>query len=161
MNDKLPIRKSPRIPGYDYAKENYYFVTICAHEKRCIFGSAERLSAFGSIAAEELSRIPERFPGVKIDKSAVMPNHIHAIIVIGCENRKIPLPSLNVVVGQYKSGVTRRIHELDPDATVWQRSYHDHVIRDRAGYEKIWQYIDTNPQRWSEDCFFPEQVRNP
>ena len=34
----LPKRKSPRIPGFDYSSVNYYFVTICTHDKQCIFG---------------------------------------------------------------------------------------------------------------------------
>ena len=39
----LPVRKSPRLRSFDYASENYYFVTICTRDKRCLFGNgAER-----------------------------------------------------------------------------------------------------------------------
>lgn len=150
----LPYRKSPRIPGYDYSGENYYFVTICTHEKRCIFGYAGRLNAFGEIAHKDLQAIPAHYADVAIQKFVVMPNHVHAIITISHGDG--PAPDLNTVIGQYKAGVSRKIHMLEPDIPVWQRSYHDHVIRDQAGYEKIWQYIDTNPQRWAEDCFYAE-----
>ena len=53
-----------------------------------------------------------------------------------------------------KSGVTRWIRKYVPDVTVWQRSYHDHVIRTQAAYEKIWLYIEANPMNWDKDCFY-------
>ena len=150
----VPVRKSARIPGYDYSSDNYYFVTICTHDKKCIFWMSEKQNWIGRIAQRELLLIPTHYAGVRIDKAVIMPNHIHAIIVIGCENKGEVLPSLNAVIGQYKSGVTRLVHKIDPSLKVWQRSYHDHIIRSQAGYEKIWKYIDGNPQKWKDDCFY-------
>ena len=49
-------RKSPRIPGFSYATPNYYFVTICTHDKACIFGMPEKQSAYGRIAEEGLAK---------------------------------------------------------------------------------------------------------
>ena len=40
---------------------------------------------------------------------------------------------------------------------IWQRSYHDRVIRSDAEYDMIWEYIDTNPLRWELDCFYTEE----
>ena len=40
---------------------------------------------------------------------------------------------------------------------VFQKSFHDRIIRDDAEYDKIWQYIDTNPLRWELDCFYTEE----
>ena len=77
-----PNRKSTRIPNYDYATPNYYFVTICTHEKQCLFGSVEQLNGYGQIALELLLEIPNRYSHASIDKFVVMPNHIHAIIVL-------------------------------------------------------------------------------
>ena len=152
----IPTRKATRIPGFDYSSENYYFVTICTHEKKCIFGAAGNLNALGRIAERDLRELDIHYHGVHIDKMAVMPNHIHAIIVIGCENRGEKYPSLNTIIGLYKSGVSRKIHEQSPDLVVWQRSYHDHIIRNRTDYEKIWNYIDGNPQKWMDDCYYIE-----
>ena len=50
--------------------------------------------------------------------------------------------------------VTRQIHEINPGMDVWQRSFHDHVIRNQKQYEKIWEYIENNPLKWDEDCFY-------
>ena len=39
---------------------------------------------------------------------------------------------------------------------IWQRSFHDHIIRDRRDYEEISQYIQKNPSTWRNDCFYTE-----
>ena len=78
-------RKRLRIKDFDYSSKNYYFITICTDNRNCIFGNVNNLSKRGYIAESELMKISDHFPNVKVDKYIVMPNHIHAIIVIGCE----------------------------------------------------------------------------
>ena len=146
---EYPQRKNPRIKGYDYATPGYYFVTICTYEKMRYFGMPQRLNALGKLAQKAFSQIPEHFQGVHVDKFVVMPNHVHAIIVI--EEYGV---SLSTIVGAYKSYVTREVHKIKPDIKLWQVSFHDHGIRDQRGYEKIWEYIDTNPLKWESDCFY-------
>lgn len=142
-------RKSARIPNFYYSSCNYYFVTICTGNRRCIFGSPNILNRYGKIAEEEILKIPSHYEGVIIDKYVVMPNHVHMIVIL--ENRNY---NLNQIIAQYKSGVTRWIRKCMPDVAVWQKSYHDHVIRNQAAYEKIWLYIEANPKNWDQDCFY-------
>ena len=52
--------------------------------------------------------------------------------------------------------VSKRVHRTHPDMKVWQRSFHDHIIRDEQDYILIWEYIDNNPVKWEEDCFYCE-----
>jgi len=144
-------RKSPRIPGYDYSSCNYYFVTICTHEHACIFGLANHRSKSGEIALQHILQLEKHYKTIEIIKYVVMPNHVHIIIAIGEDENN---PNLNQIIAQYKSGVSREFHKIYPDRNVWQRSYHDHVIRDRKSFEKIWTYIDNNPLKWEEDCFY-------
>ena len=154
---ELPVRKLPRLRGYDYSSENYYFITICTHQKKCLFANGKQLTALGRIAQEDLLEIPLHFEGVKLDKHVVMPNHIHAIIAIGCDNqaeRSRPFPTLSTIVGLYKSGVSRKIREMRPGVVVWQKSFHDIIIRNTAAYEEIWNYIDENPLKWELDEFY-------
>ena len=148
-DDRFPKRKNPRLKQYDYATENYYFVTICTGEKKCIFGSLNNMNIFGKFAEEGLLLIETHFPTVKVDKFIIMPNHVHAIIILSDGKVK-----LTTVVGSYKSYVTKKIHEISPDIQVWQTSFHDHVIRNQQAYEKIWNYIEYNPTKWEEDCFY-------
>ena len=147
--DRFPIRKSPRLKHFDYSTQAYYFVTICAKDKACLFGTPEVFSDAGLVAEICLKQMETHFPTVQLDKYVVMPNHVHAILILGKGS-----PALSVIVGQYKSAVTKCVHTKMPSTTVWQSSFHDHVIRSQADYERIWAYIDTNPLRWSKDCFF-------
>lgn len=61
---------------------------------------------------------------------------------------------ISKAVGYLKMNVSKSIHQTHPDQVVWQRSFHDHIIRDEADYIRIWNYIDTNPTKWTEDCFY-------
>jgi len=146
-------RKSPRIPAYDYSSPNYYFITICTHNKECIFGEPGRLNAYGKIAEINLLKIPDIFPAISIEKYVIMPNHIHGIFIVS-ESEEKGLKDLSIILGQYKMSVTKKIRILEPERIVWQRSFHDHVIRNKKSYEKIWTYIENNPLKWEEDCFF-------
>lgn len=176
------VRKSPRLPGYDYAQDGAYFITICAHERRHLFGKvhddAMCLSQGGEIATEEWYRTGEKRPYVMLDAFVVMPNHVHGIVIInhlpGDRHHKgfvgtqraassdKPTPphvtpeSLSAIVRAYKSACTRRIRRSlgDPEMIVWQSRYHDHIIRDEAGLNAIRLYIQTNPARWAEDSLY-------
>jgi REP element-mobilizing transposase RayT len=149
--ERFPKRKSPRIPGYDYATPNYYFITICTHEKNCIFWSGGKLNTFGQIAFDAAMQISAHFPGNRVDRFVVMPNHIHMILVVEPGGT-----DATVVIGQYKSQVSKEIHKIDPKRKIWQTSFHDHGIRNYRQYQHIREYIETNPMRWKEDCFFVE-----
>jgi len=145
-------RKSTRIPQYDYSSENYYFITICTHNRKCVFGSPDRLTSAGKIAFAHIVDIDKHYDHVFIDKFVVMPNHIHMILVLKSGNRA----DAEQIIAQYKSGVTREVRKMIPGIKLWQRSFHDHVIRNQKSYENIWLYIEGNPQNWCQDCFYTE-----
>ena len=153
----LPDRKLHRLTKYNYANDGYYYVTICTHNKSNLFWNINSLNEMGEIAKTELESISTHFIHVRIDKYVIMPNHIHGVFVIGCgakAERSRPFPTLSTVVGLYKSGVSRLIHELSPKTQIWQRGFHDHIIRDEGDYLRIWQYIDENPAKWTEDEYY-------
>ncbi|MGM9648795.1 MAG: transposase [Butyricicoccaceae bacterium] len=148
--------------GFDYSSQQYYFVTICTQKRRRllsdIVGNGLDRSVVsvntncGNIAERQLVQIPAHFEGIRIDKYVIMPNHIHMILVIGCDGkteRSRPFPTLSTVIGLYKSGVSR-----EAGFPVWQKSFHDHIIRNAQDYREIWRYIDENPLKWQEDCFY-------
>lgn len=151
-------RKSTRIHGYDYSTPNYYFVTICTHNRKCIFGNPGNLNVYGVFAEEYLLQISRFYPSIKVDKFVVMPNHIHAIVIVQAQTKEQVRKDLTAAVGQYKMSVTKKIRKIRPGERVWQRSFHDHIIRNQYGYQKIWEYIDNNPQKWEEDCFYWKEV---
>jgi REP element-mobilizing transposase RayT len=77
-------RRSIRLKDYDYSQAGAYFVTICAHERRCLFGRIDqgemRLNSLGMMVVNVWQDLNKRFPEVKTDACVVMPNHIHGII---------------------------------------------------------------------------------
>ena len=149
--ERFPSRKNPRMRHFDYSSPNYYFVTICTWNKTYIFGKPNNLNRWGTVAESVLQEIEDHFSHARVDKYVVMPNHVHMILVLNgmCSD----LPS---IIGQYKSSVTRKIHETAPQQQIWQTSFHDHVIRNQKDYERIWLYIESNPQNWNKDCFFKD-----
>jgi hypothetical protein len=77
--------------------------------------------------------------GVAVEKYVIMPNHIHMLIRI-FETGGHRGPPLQKVVGQFKSYTTHCYQK-----SLWQRSFHDHVVRGEEDYREIWKYIDQNP----------------
>jgi len=163
--DGKPRRKSNRLPGYDYSANGAYFVTICVKDRHEIFGTIVgarlaspvsqnrdhvKLTRYGVIAEQELKNISAHYPCVNIDCYVIMPNHIHAIILILGDLGEASLaPTLGEIVGGYKSGVSRLC-----GFSLWQRSFHDHIIRSHQDYNRIAKYIELNPVNWEQDCYF-------
>jgi REP element-mobilizing transposase RayT len=169
MNDELPQRKSPRLTGYDYSQNGVYFVTICSYERACLFGEIKHAlfvpSPLGLVVQEELEVLATYWPEVEIDCAVVMPNHIHILVAIfadAMQNRNVgnnltTQPTLGHIVGNYKSGVTRKsrqVNLISSQERIWQGRYHDHVVRDERSLNTIREYVLNNPARWQEDTFY-------
>ncbi|MBN2547756.1 MAG: hypothetical protein JXB15_01260 [Anaerolineales bacterium] len=79
-------RRSTRLPGYDYAQAGAYFVTLVTHARASLFGEivngVMHLNRRGLAARDELRRLEQRFPKLQLDACVIMPNHIHAILII-------------------------------------------------------------------------------
>jgi len=162
----LPIRKSTRLKNFDYSNNGYYFVTICTHNKQKILcdivvgeGSPlPQLTTAGKITEEYILSVNKKYPCVKIEKFVIMPNHIHIIFNIQNDGRGNPSPTLSNVIGWLKYSITKQINNINGTIgnKIFQRSFHDHIIRGENDFLKIWNYIDINPQKWREDCFYTE-----
>ena len=161
----FPTRKQMRLSEYDYSAPGAYFVTICTQNKRCILSRITvgeglappeiRLTVIGKRVEEQILDLPRRFPSISMDKYVIMPNHIHLIVSLHeTAGGASPSPTLFDVVRVLKSITTRLSRVNLGDDLLWQRSYHEHVIRGEADYREIWSYIDTNPARWAEDRYY-------
>lgn len=104
-----------------------------------------------NIIKHEIDRIGEIYDNaVAIDKYVIMPNHVHMIIFLhGDDGRPKVAPTVSRIMQQFKGSVTKQI-----GFSLWQKLFHDHIIRNEQEYQRIWQYIDTNPLKWEEDCFY-------
>ena len=95
--------------------------------------------------------IVAHYPAVSVDHYVIMPNHIHLLLQIHTDSngQRIPAPTISAVVQQMKGYVSKQI-----GFSIWQKLFHDHVIRSEADYRKIWEYIEHNSIRWKDDCFY-------
>ncbi len=170
-------RRSVRLEGYDYSQAGVYFVTVCTQNRECLFGDViddkMTLNVSGKIAAECLNEISEHFSNVELDEFAVMPNHIHAILVIVDDDRrgtarrgtacraptnieqfgKPVSGSIPTIIRSHKSAVTKRMNHVrgTRGAPIWQRNYYEHIVRNEEELQRICEYITSNPARWFDD----------
>ena len=174
LRNAFPKRKNPRLKHFDYNTPCAYFITFCTcHRKNTlsrIVGAIHespviQLSAYGKIADKVIRNIPPHLQ-VRIEYFVIMPNHIHLVVTIpDCDTvraiRESPLRGRSIIsktVGYIKMNISKEIHQRFGDATVWQRGFHDHIIRNEQHYLQIATYVQENPLRWQQDCFYcPEK----
>jgi len=161
MNEQTR-RNSLRLHGYDYSREGPYFITICTKNSETMFGKIANgkmtLSEYGHIAATELLKSADIW-NITVETYIIMPNHIHFIAKLERAAGTPPIqPSvtadrskqrLPAMICRYKGAVTKSI-----GFSLWQRSYHDNIIHDAAGYKTIKHYIECNPTTWERDRFY-------
>jgi len=116
--------------------------------------------------------LPCHYEHVELREFVVMPNHFHGIVCFsdfigdseaGSGERAIresPLQArrrmgLSRLLGRFKMVSAKSINQLNNSTgmPVWQRNYHEHVIRSETAYLKIAEYICNNPQQWAEDVY--------
>lgn len=115
------------------------------------------LNAYGQIAKKQMHWLEEQYPYVVIHCFVIMPNHVHAILEIDknlVSDEEIKIKSLSELIGAYKTTSSKHIHQKGLLSFAWQRSFHDHIIRNAISYERIFNYIQANPLRWHTDTFF-------
>lgn len=152
-------RKPNRWKCHDYSSCGSYFVTICTKDKEKMFWVGapfgrppKYLNEKGIIVENEISKLNNVYPGiVTVDRYAIMPNHIHLLLTIhpDKEGRPQGAPTISRVINQFKGSVSKQIGR-----SVWQKLFHDRVVRNDDEYYLITQYIIDNPSRWSEDKYF-------
>jgi REP element-mobilizing transposase RayT len=71
----------------------------------------------------------------------------------GGKNEKWNPGTLGVIINQYKRICSIHARKIHVDFA-WQTRFHDHIIRDNNEYQRIADYIDSNPDRWQDDIFY-------
>jgi len=69
---------------------------------------------------------------------------------------KSPSQTVGAIVRGYKSTITKQLGLLGLSEKLWQRNYHEHIIRNEKSYQTISDYIINNPAKWSNDKFYME-----
>ena len=86
FNPEQHHRRSIRLDRFDYSQVAHYFVTVCAVNRTPIFGEIVdgvlHPSNAGRIVMAEWDRTPLIRPEVVLGEFALLPDHLHGIIVI-------------------------------------------------------------------------------
>ena len=103
---------------------------------------------------EELEKWHKTYEAVALYSYVIMPNHLHIMVFISADEYGRPqvAPTVDRMVKQFKGAVTKKI-----GTSIWQKSYMEHVIRDKKDYETRLNYIYENPIRWCYDKLYVEE----
>jgi putative transposase len=140
---------STRKPNWDYSKNGCYFITICTLKRKNYFGSIDAgimsLTEIGKMADRFLKDIPNHFPFVKLDAFVVMPDHIHAVLII---NHNPGTQTISTIIGSYKSVVSKHSRRINPEFK-WQGRFYDRIIQTTETPMALRTYIDMNVKNWN------------
>jgi len=172
MEEHLPERKNLRLKGWDYATPGHYFVTICAHDKKPLFGAVVKgrmiLNEAGRMVQRVWENLPRYYAGMESGEAVVMPDHFHGIVrIIGrvgvglranprSENAgqdQSPAPALPDIIRNFKSYTTSQFFKSccpygNAPKKLWHRNYWDVIVRDENALVNIQNYIRFNPQNY-------------
>ena len=159
----LPKRKSNRLKQYNYNQPGMYFVTICAKDRQPIFGSVVGGGALDApkTALSPVGKVVEQYiltannaARVLVKTHVIMPNHVHLLFEVLKQDGTSKAPSPTNAVIPHTVATLKRFVNQTLGENVFQRSFHDRIVRNEKEYQKIFEYIQTNPAKWQEDCFF-------
>jgi REP element-mobilizing transposase RayT len=117
---KMHHRRSIRLRGYDYASPGLYFVTVCTHQRKLLFGEViagqMRRNALGDIVHAEWYATERVRREVRLDAFIVMPNHLHGILEIIDVGARRPFDKLRAVPSALLRDAerSRSVSEVEP-----------------------------------------------
>ena len=164
-------RKPNRLKGFDYNSAGSYFITICSKNRENIFGDVERifitnpdgdpseqacplkaivaLTKCGKTVQKYIESGKNAYQNMTVENYIIMPNHIHLIIFVKQDEKGTTRS--NEAIARFVSTL-KHLTNKEIGFSVFQRSYHDRIIRNEKEYDYIWDYIDSNPACWGKDC---------
>ena len=151
-NHDLSKNKNPDLSALDSHSVNFNEDAI--NEKDEV---QMKLNEYGEIAKNQMVWLQEQYPYVVVHCFVIMPNHVHVLLEIDkslVSDKDIKIKSVSELIGAYKTTTSKCIHLKGLLSFAWQRSFHDHIIRNAISYERIFNYIESNPLRWHIDTFY-------
>ena len=168
MDKEFPKRKRTRLEHYDYSSYGAYFITLCTKDRRQILSKIVgvdvlgdpnnvKLLPFGTIADKYINKMSDFYENITVEKYVIMPNHIHLLLFIHTDGSpRTSTPTKQTSAISHFISTFKRFCNKDFGNNIWQRGFHDHVIRGREDYEEIIKYICENPIKWQFDELYSE-----
>ena len=148
--EQLPKRKRNRLETFDYSQPCAALITICAETREPVFGEIDAslvppstyLSPLGNLVRQAICEIETHYANVKVDTWSILPDHVHLLLRL--ETTTQDPPSISRIIRLFKSAVTKAAGK-----TVWQKGFHDHIIRTEDDYQNAWNYVTFNAAKWA------------
>ena len=162
-------RRLNRLKNYDYSRNGLYFITICTKDRIPYLSDiidvgdgvldvpTIKLTDYGKILNDQIIEMNEIYKKSQIIKYVIMPDHVHMIIYLFDDDNvfvgtsRAPSPT-NAVIPSMISTLNRFVNKKT-GFNLWQRSFHDHIIRNEKEFLDICNYIDNNPINWVNDIY--------
>ena len=162
-------RKYIRLANYDYSSNGLYFITVCAKDRIHYFSEITEDPAFvgadiirpiinlmkiGKKLDYSINDIKNHYENISVVKYCIMPDHVHLIISVMNDilsadgGRMISAPTVSTIIGSLKRFVSK-----ETGISLWQKSFHDHIILNEKEFLEICSYIDNNPTNWVNDIY--------
>ncbi|GBO53335.1 hypothetical protein APA_1242 [Pseudanabaena sp. lw0831] len=167
-NPDIHHRRSIRLKGYDYSKAGAYFVTICINQRKTLLGEIGngimKPTPAGEMVQTVWNQIPLYYLNIELDAFVLMPNHIHGIVVLKSQSKESSM-TLGKIIHRFKSYTTAKYrHGVNQGkwqafvGRLWQRGYHERIIRSEKSCDYLRQYIENNPLSWELDTLHPHSI---
>ncbi len=117
-----------------------------------------QLLPYGEIANNVIEHLNQFYDDISVDMYVIMPNHIHILLIISNSGTSgTPYPTKqNSTLSRFVSTL-KRFCNKHYGQNIWQKSYNDHIIRNKEDYQQHIQYIYQNPMQWYFDELFVEE----
>lgn len=130
------FHKNIRLAADAYTGQQWYFVTLCTEKRRPVFSSSEH-----SFWLIEILREKSALMQFSVYAYCIMPDHFHMLVygLSASSNLLAFVKRLKQTSGyefRRRSG-----HEL------WQKKFHDHILRNDEPVHSVAAYIWMNPVR--------------
>jgi len=144
-------------------QQGAYFITVCTVDRTCLFGDvvddAMHPNHSGLAVMDSWDALPHHYPHVQTIAFALMPNHVHGVVLLNDARQEPSLNSsqhshsLTEAVRAFKSFSARAVNSIREThgQPVWQRGFYDHVIRSEGSLHRICEYVANNPLQWKLD----------
>ena len=177
--EELKMRKTTRLAGADYNRNQAVFLTICTKERQCLLsrivgtgvldGPQIELTKYGQIADKYIHQLSDFYDDLSVESYVIMPNHIHILLwVKGSENgsskmpgtngpSRTPVPTVQNSIPSRFVSTFKRFCNKEYGTNIWQYRSNDHIIRNRQDYNEHLRYIYENPLQWYYDELYAEE----
>lgn len=161
--------KKLRLTGFDYSQNGAYFITIVTKNRQRFFGEISNkemtLSSIGEFVEQNFKMIRSKMKIIRVDEYAIMPDHLHLLLVINNTDspeehpylRERPIAtgihplqkqSVSSFVNHLKGTIKRWCNEQGFPQFAWQARFNESIIKNESHYHIVTNYIQSNVKNW-------------